>query len=153
MITSPPRPPSPPDGPPRGTNFSRRNAMQPFPPSPAFTRIFASSMNIVLASSRPSLDGEKESKQLSFQLINSLLVAGPPGSTFLLFEKYPRLSRFGIKSLVSSPGGLGASGKPWAAIADRPPTRRIPPGTAFESGRKRLGRGLGKSLLRKGVSR
>ena len=37
QMTSPPRPPSPPEGPPRGTNFSRRNAMQPFPPSPAFT--------------------------------------------------------------------------------------------------------------------
>jgi hypothetical protein len=28
-------------------NFSRRKAMQPLPPSPALTRIFASSMNIV----------------------------------------------------------------------------------------------------------
>src|SRR5579864_7657371 len=46
MTTSPPLPPSPPEGPPRGTNFSRRNAMQPFPPSPAFTLIFASSMNM-----------------------------------------------------------------------------------------------------------
>ncbi len=46
MMTSPPRPPSPPEGPPRGTNFSRRKAMQPLPPSPAFTRIFASSMNM-----------------------------------------------------------------------------------------------------------
>src|SRR6201998_1309212 len=46
MTTSPPRPPSPPEGPPRGTNFSRRKAMQPLPPSPAFTRIFASSMNM-----------------------------------------------------------------------------------------------------------
>src|SRR5260370_17341439 len=45
MMTSPPRPPSPPLGPPRGTNFSRRKAMQPFPPSPAFTRIRTSSMN------------------------------------------------------------------------------------------------------------
>src|ERR1039458_616447 len=43
---SPPLPPSPPDGPPRGMNFSRRNAMQPLPPSPAFTRILASSINI-----------------------------------------------------------------------------------------------------------
>src|SRR5207237_913819 len=43
--TSPPRPPSPPLGPPRGTNFSRRKAMQPLPPSPAFTRIRTSSMN------------------------------------------------------------------------------------------------------------
>src|SRR4051794_37553188 len=46
MITSPPRPPSPPDGPPRGTNFSRRKAMHPLPPSPAFTRIIASSINM-----------------------------------------------------------------------------------------------------------
>src|SRR5208282_3310447 len=43
---SPPLPPSPPEGPPRGTNFSRRNAMQPLPPSPALTRILASSMNM-----------------------------------------------------------------------------------------------------------
>src|SRR5579864_1939073 len=42
---SPPFPPSPPEGPPRGTNFSLRNAMQPFPPAPAFTTIFASSTN------------------------------------------------------------------------------------------------------------
>src|SRR5260370_22671905 len=46
MITSPPLPPSPPDGPPRGTYFSRRKAMQPLPPSPALTRIFASSINM-----------------------------------------------------------------------------------------------------------
>src|SRR5580700_11144111 len=46
MTMSPPLPPSPPDGPPRGTNFSRRKAMQPLPPSPAFTRIVASSMNM-----------------------------------------------------------------------------------------------------------
>ena len=44
MMTSPPLPPSPPEGPPRGTNFSRRNAMQPLPPSPALIRIVASSI-------------------------------------------------------------------------------------------------------------
>src|SRR5215467_11660675 len=49
MLTSPPLPPSPPEGPPRGTNFSRRNATQPLPPPPAFTRIVASSMNIALS--------------------------------------------------------------------------------------------------------
>src|SRR6202167_2690649 len=43
---SPPCPPSPPEGPPRGTNFSRRKAMQPLPPPPALTRILASSINI-----------------------------------------------------------------------------------------------------------
>src|SRR6185369_6348610 len=42
----PPSPPSPPLGPPRGTNFSRRKAIQPCPPSPALTVIFASSMNM-----------------------------------------------------------------------------------------------------------
>src|SRR5579864_3719176 len=46
MTMSPPLPPSPPEGPPRGTNFSRRKAMQPLPPSPAQTRILASSMNM-----------------------------------------------------------------------------------------------------------
>src|SRR5215470_15061466 len=45
MMTSPPRPPSPPEGPPRGTYFSRRKATQPLPPSPAFRRILASSTN------------------------------------------------------------------------------------------------------------
>src|SRR5579871_6147490 len=45
MVISPPRPPSPPLGPPRGTYFSRRNARQPLPPSPAFTRIVTSSIN------------------------------------------------------------------------------------------------------------
>src|ERR1700690_1279162 len=44
---SPPCPPSPPDGPPRGTYFSLRNATQPSPPSPAFTMIFASSANTI----------------------------------------------------------------------------------------------------------
>src|SRR5271155_1567063 len=43
---SPPLPPSPPEGPPRGTNFSRRKAMQPLPPPPALTRILASSINM-----------------------------------------------------------------------------------------------------------
>src|SRR6266850_2863854 len=52
MMTSPPRPPSPPEGPPRGTNFSRRKATHPLPPSPALTRILASSMNIVLVAAR-----------------------------------------------------------------------------------------------------
>src|ERR1700719_1023891 len=40
-----PWPPSPPEGPPRGTYFSRRNATQPLPPWPPFTNIFASSAN------------------------------------------------------------------------------------------------------------
>src|SRR5712691_11829805 len=41
----PPWPPSPPEGPPRGTYFSRRKATQPLPPLPAFTNILASSTN------------------------------------------------------------------------------------------------------------
>src|SRR4029077_4708821 len=46
MMTSPPLPPSPPLGPPRGTNFSRRKARQPLPPSPALTEMMTSSINI-----------------------------------------------------------------------------------------------------------
>src|SRR5439155_4685083 len=45
MMMSPPLPPSPPLGPPLGTNFSLRKARQPLPPSPALTRILTSSMN------------------------------------------------------------------------------------------------------------
>src|SRR5437899_9804993 len=47
MDTLPPRPPSPPLGPPRGTNFSRPNARHPLPPSPAFTLILTSSINML----------------------------------------------------------------------------------------------------------
>src|ERR1700679_729215 len=42
---SEPCPPSPPEGPPRGTYFSLRKATQPLPPSPAFIDILASSAN------------------------------------------------------------------------------------------------------------
>src|SRR5690349_5674624 len=56
MMTSPPLPPSPPEGPPRGTNFSRRKARHPLPPSPAFTRIVASSMNTAISSWRKVLE-------------------------------------------------------------------------------------------------
>src|ERR1700674_1060589 len=44
----PPRPPSPPSGPPLGICFSRRKLADPLPPSPAITSIFASSMNFML---------------------------------------------------------------------------------------------------------
>ena len=47
-----PSPPSPPDGPPLGTNFSRRNAIAPLPPAPAFTRIVASSTKCMASASR-----------------------------------------------------------------------------------------------------
>src|SRR4029453_2856687 len=44
--TDPPEPPSPPLGPPRGTNFSRRKLMAPRPPWPAATWISTSSTNM-----------------------------------------------------------------------------------------------------------
>src|SRR3990172_1992851 len=46
----PPWPPSPPSGPPRGTNFSRLKWATPFPPLPAWTSILASSMNFMVDS-------------------------------------------------------------------------------------------------------
>ena len=44
--TVPPRPPSPPSGPPRGTWASRRNVAAPSPPSPPWTQILTRSRNI-----------------------------------------------------------------------------------------------------------
>src|SRR5260221_1135865 len=58
-MMSPPRPPSPPEGPPRGTNFSRRKATQPLPPSPALTRISAVSMNMGYAGKRKTVNGKR----------------------------------------------------------------------------------------------
>ena len=46
--TLPPRPPSPPLGPPLGTNFSRRKETQPLPPSPASTVIRAWSTSMII---------------------------------------------------------------------------------------------------------
>src|SRR5688572_823817 len=51
MRTDPPAPPSPPEGPPFGTNFSRRKATHPLPPSPALTRMVAWSINVIAAGS------------------------------------------------------------------------------------------------------
>src|SRR5882757_10126640 len=43
----PPSPPSPPSGPPNGMARSRRKLTQPLPPSPASTRMVASSTNFI----------------------------------------------------------------------------------------------------------
>src|SRR5437899_8735553 len=56
-ITSPPRPPSPPLGPPNSMNFSRRNATQPLPPSPERTYTLAWSRNFIVDTRSP--DGAK----------------------------------------------------------------------------------------------
>jgi len=47
---SPPLPPSPPDGPPKGTNFSLRKATQPLPPRPATIRTSQLSTNLTRGS-------------------------------------------------------------------------------------------------------
>src|SRR3546814_17258704 len=44
----PPRPPSPPSGPPLGMNFSRRKLAAPLPPLPATTSMVASSTNFMV---------------------------------------------------------------------------------------------------------
>src|ERR1019366_2749321 len=78
ITTSPPWPPSPPDGPPRGTNSSRRKAMQPLPPSPAFTRIFASSTNMGKQLSVDSGMGQ----QLAYQRQNHDRIIMTPACTY-----------------------------------------------------------------------
>src|SRR5260370_2593874 len=83
--TSPPLPPSPPEGPPRGTNFSRRNAMQPLPPSPALTRILASSINMTCnrenfaATKKPRLEAEADKCPVKTRLAASPTVSTETG--------------------------------------------------------------------------
>src|SRR5580693_7743127 len=48
MMTSPPRPPLPPQGPPNSMYFSRRNATQPLPPLPDAIYTLATSRNFML---------------------------------------------------------------------------------------------------------
>src|SRR5215510_13354290 len=107
MTTSPPRPPWPPEGPPRGTNFSRRKAMQPFPPSPAFTRILASSMNIGFSTCTVLMNCHPE---------NPMLLEGPPAmrracmrfhgsSAMISSQKKPRKSNLAR----NIPGGPSAN--------------------------------------------
>src|SRR6185312_520764 len=76
MTMSPPRPPSPPLGPPRGTNFSRRNARHPFPPSPALTVITTSSMNTANVSGGAC--GEKAWRTLALRGDDVDELAQPP---------------------------------------------------------------------------
>src|ERR1700694_4471937 len=80
MMMSPPLPPSPPEGPPRGTNFSRRKARHPLPPSPAFTRILASSINIVV------LGAHAKQKNASSRRRGCELRSHPRGAVLKLFR-------------------------------------------------------------------
>src|SRR5215204_1731140 len=73
--TEPPAPPSPPLGPPRGTNFSRRKLMAPRPPCPAATWISTSSTNIILrATASPGTPSHRRSRG---QRPRSTPVGGP----------------------------------------------------------------------------
>src|ERR1039458_5491644 len=78
ITTTPPWPPSPPEGPPGGTNFSRRKAMQPLPPSPAFTRILASSTNI----GKPLRKRNRIGQQLAHQRQNHDRIIMIPACTY-----------------------------------------------------------------------
>src|SRR5215475_3140440 len=82
----PPSPPSPPLGPPRGTNFSLRKAMQPCPPSPALTVILASSINIFLVErglAIPLLFEGGETAKRAGWLFDRLDADEPAGTTFV----------------------------------------------------------------------
>src|SRR5215468_427867 len=75
-ITSPPRPPFPPSGPPSGLNFSRRTEAQPCPPSPAFTRRAARSANSATVSFLPG--GRARPGRLAPRRVRGGPAAGPP---------------------------------------------------------------------------
>mmetsp|Transcript_36465 Transcript_36465/g.89944 ORF Transcript_36465/g.89944 Transcript_36465/m.89944 type:complete len:262 (+) Transcript_36465:1348-2133(+) len=63
--TAPPLPPLPPKGPPSGTNFSRRNATIPRPPSPALMKILAVSKQRISNGRPRSLRGSPSSSKPS----------------------------------------------------------------------------------------
>src|SRR6185295_13024330 len=90
MRTEPPRPPSPPDGPPRGTNFSRRNAVTPLPPSPPFTNILARSRNCIsiVGSWQCAVGSQKLSLHIAHCQLLCRINADELASPALLFELY-----------------------------------------------------------------
>src|SRR5215472_16905135 len=94
----PPLPPSPPDGPPRGTYFSRRKATHPLPPLPAFTKILASSTNKAKHPCQIRLPGRAKTQK---RFCTSRTAQGKPfwgtrgvGSTarFPIADDHPKLS-------------------------------------------------------------
>src|SRR6516162_7604035 len=117
-ITSPPRPPLPPSGPPSGLNFSRCTDAQPFPPSPALTRSVTWSANSATLNNLPGgyilQGGPAPGPPLTCEFTISFAAGGPapPGG--------------------SGPGGPGgrppglalrATAKPPSGGEQRPPPR------------------------------
>src|SRR5580692_261192 len=78
--TLPPRPPSPPAGPPLGTYFSRRHATIPSPPPPASASIAASSMNCTAATN------QKESRAAPFGLAGTRAARYAEATTLTCFR-------------------------------------------------------------------
>src|SRR6266852_2529429 len=92
----PPFPPSPPEGPPRGTYFSRRKATQPLPPWPAFTNILASSTNTAknsrkvdryaVACQKDNISGLSQPENPDWRLQNDV----PPAQSLCVVTLQPR---------------------------------------------------------------
>src|SRR6266850_2150162 len=99
----PPLPPSPPEGPPRGTYFSRRKATQPLPPLPAFKNILASSTN-----TRVRLQKKDNTSEL------------PVGRSSELHEKAPGLC-WAVDALKRKTRSSGAGPRERADGPGRPP--------------------------------
>src|SRR5579862_980928 len=115
MKISPPRPPSPPLGPPLGTYFSRRKAMQPLPPSPALRRIFTSSMNTRYAEKfkRPRPGSRRVSRAggLSYFDADELAHAAA-------IAELDHAGDFGEQGIVFAPADILAGLQAGAALAD-----------------------------------
>src|SRR5271157_755025 len=125
-MTSPPRPPSPPLGPPRGTNFSRRKARQPLPPSPAFTRMRASSRKCIRKAA--GLRGKPAawryrvaSPRDGGSVPRIALDRGVDGDELAHAPAVPELDHaghLGEKRVVLAPADIEAGFDPGAALAD-----------------------------------
>src|ERR1017187_7632315 len=129
--TSPPRPPSPPLGPPRGTYFSRRKARQPLPPSPAFTRIRASSMNIEKAAGSLRNRRPREKNFLSYAM--ALMLTNLPIRPRSLNSTTPVTLANSVSSLPQPTLRPGLSLVPRCRTMIEPPGTNWPPNTLMPS--------------------
>src|SRR6267143_2034882 len=104
----PPLPPSPPEGPPRGTYFSRRKATQPLPPLPAFTNILASSTNTGLGLQKK--DNISELQRYEMPERRPLSHAAPAQASCLVsFDPRNRGDRGLVRALLPANAASGSN--------------------------------------------
>src|SRR5437016_5382078 len=108
-MTSPPLPPSPPSGPPRGTWASRRNEMTPRPPSPPRTFTRARSRNMRDLGERTDERADPDVRQ---RIAESLECGAHAARTFAVVrDERERAQRVGVEVAKHERRALGRIGR------------------------------------------